>query len=422
MGRQVRDYRLGSPEARSKLARAHDPYWREIVPGLHIGYRKGKRSGVWYGRKYKDEGKEEGQSPYIKWRLGIADDVLDSDGVDVLNFAEADAKVRLGPSGTAGGKMDTVNHVMAYYMKHQRAESRSPETTQYAIDKHIEPAIGKKRLAKLTIDNITEWRNDLAKPDVTRKKKSAKTVKYSARELRRRRQASANRVLTILKAALSYAERTGRYRGPAPWKLVSPFKNVDATEHPHLTRDEAIRLQNACSADLRLLVRGALETGCRYGELTSMKASDFNSDAGTVLVRESKSGKARHGHLTDSGREFFDELVADKKRSHLMFLRTDGEPWRKSQQHRPMRAACKIAKISPPIPFKALRTTYGSLLAREGVPLQVIASAMGHADTRITERHYAHLLPNYVAEKIRENLPTFSNKKSNVKRLKRKTR
>lgn len=415
MSRQVRDSRLGSPEARSKLTRVHDPYWREIIPGLHIGYRKGKRSGVWYGRKYLDEGK------YQKWRLGVADDVLDSDGVEILSFAEADSKARLGPSGTAGGKMGTVNDVMAYYMELQEAESRSPKTTQYAIDKHIEPTIGKKRIAKLSIDNITEWRNELANPDA-KKKKKAKAVKCSARELRRRRQATANRVLAILKAALNYTERTGRYRGPSPWKLVAPFKNVDATEHPYLNRDETIRLQNGSAADFRLLVRGALETGCRYGELTSMKTSDFNSDAGTVTVRESKSGKVRHVHLTDSGREFFDELVVDKKRSEMLFLGNDGEPWRKSQQCRLMREACKKAKIDPPIPFKALRTTYGSLLAREGVALQVIAAAMGHSDTRITERHYAHLQPGHVADAIRANLPTFSDTKSKVRRLKRHTK
>jgi integrase len=309
---------------------------------------------------------------------------------------------------------------MTFYMKKQRAESRSHKTTQYSIDKHIEPTIGQKRLSRLTVENITEWRNQLADP----KKKKSKTTKrqearYSARELQRRRQASANRVLTILKAALNYAERTEKYHGPTPWKLVPPFKNVDATEHPYLTRDEAIRLQNACAPDFRLLVRGALETGCRYGELTSMKVMDFNTDAGNVRVRESKSGKVRHVHLTQSGHEFFDELVADKKRSDLIFLRNDDEPWGRSHQIRPMKDACKIAKISPPIPFKALRTTYGSLLAKEGVPLQVIAAALGHADTRITEKHYAHLMPNFVADTIRANLPTFSENKSTVQRLKR---
>lgn len=312
--------------------------------------------------------------------------------------------------------METVNDVVVYYMKIQRSESRSAKVTQYAIDKHIKPSIGTKRLSRLTTDSIRDWRDKLT---IAKTKKKSSD---SAREHRRKRQASANRVLTVLKAALNYAERVGKYRGATPWKLVEPFKNVDATEHPYLSRDEAIRLQNASTADFRLLVRGALETGCRYGELTSIKVSDFNSDAGTLTVRESKSGKVRHAHLTNSGQQFFDELAADKKRSELMFLRSDGERWGKSHQMRRMREACKIAKIDPPIPFKALRTTYGSLLATEGVPLQVIAVALGHADTRITERHYAHLLPNYVADKIRENLPTFSDTKSKVRRLKRHTK
>ena len=406
MGRQVRDYRLGSRDARSKLAKRHEPYWREIVTGLHIGYRKGDRGGIWYGRKYRGDGK------YQKWRLGNADDLVEANGVDVLDFAEADAKARLGPTGSTSRMIQTVNDTMSYYMEHQRAISRSYQTTQYALDKHIAPTIGRRRLSQLTIENITQWRNDLATP-----RKDNKKADLSARERRRRAQSTANRVLTILKAALNYVEQQGKYSGRAPWKLVPPFKNVDATEHPFLTRDEAVRLQNASSPDFRLLVRGALETGCRYGELTSMKAADFNPDAGTITVRESKSGKVRHVHLTDSGQQFFSELTADKKRSARMFLRADGEPWGKSQQQRPMRNACETAKIDPPVPFKALRTTYGSLLAMQGVPLQIIASAMGHADTRITEKHYAHLLPDHVATTIRAKLPAFSTEKSNVRRL-----
>ena len=35
----------------------------------------------------------------------------------------------------------------------------------------------------------------------------------------------------------------------------------------------------------------------------------------------------------------------------------------------------------------------------------VIAAQLGHADTRMTERHYAHLSPNYVSETIRASLP-----------------
>jgi hypothetical protein len=43
----------------------------------------------------------------------------------------------------------------------------------------------------------------------------------------------------------------------------------------------------------------------------------------------------------------------------------------------------------------------------KGVPMGVIAAQLGHADTRITERHYAHLAPNYVTDTIRAAFPNM---------------
>ena len=37
--------------------------------------------------------------------------------------------------------------------------------------------------------------------------------------------------------------------------------------------------------------------------------------------------------------------------------------------------------------------------------MAVIAAQLGHADTRMTERHYAHMSPSYVAETIRASFP-----------------
>ena len=42
-----------------------------------------------------------------------------------------------------------------------------------------------------------------------------------------------------------------------------------------------------------------------------------------------------------------------------------------------------------------------------GVPMGVIAVQLGHADTRMTEKHYAHLSPSYVADTVRAALPTM---------------
>jgi integrase len=41
------------------------------------------------------------------------------------------------------------------------------------------------------------------------------------------------------------------------------------------------------------------------------------------------------------------------------------------------------------------------------VPFGVIARQLGHSDTRMTEKHYAHLAPNYVAETIRAKFPNL---------------
>jgi integrase len=191
------------------------------------------------------------------------------------------------------------------------------------------------------------------------------------------------------------------------WRRVKPFRDVDAPVVRYLTAAECTRLVNATAPAFRPLVRAALLTGCRYGELINLRVVDFNPDAGTLAIRTSKSGKARHVVLTDEGRAFFASATAGKPSEALVFTRSDGDPWRKNHQQRPLADACKAAKISPAVSFHVLRHTHGSLLAMRGVPMAVIAKQLGHADTRMTERHYAHLAPSYVADTIRASFPTL---------------
>jgi hypothetical protein len=39
--------------------------------------------------------------------------------------------------------------------------------------------------------------------------------------------------------------------------------------------------------------------------------------------------------------------------------------------------------------------------------MDVIAEQLGHADTRMTEKHYAHLAPSCVANTIRAHFPVL---------------
>ncbi len=48
------------------------------------------------------------------------------------------------------------------------------------------------------------------------------------------------------------------------------------------------------------------------------------------------------------------------------------------------------AKVTP-ITAHCLRDTHASLLAKKGVPLEVVSKRLGHADIRITAERYLHI-------------------------------
>jgi integrase len=166
-------------------------------------------------------------------------------------------------------------------------------------------------------------------------------------------------------------------------------------------------LINAADDDFRPLLRAALETGCRYSELARLEVVDFNPDAGTVTIRRSKSGRARHVVLTDEGAAFFREACAGRAGDALMFVHDDGRPWAKSNQAEPMAAACLHAGLTPPITFHGLRHTWASLAVMAGVPLMVVAKNLGHASTAMLEKHYGHLAPSFIADSIKANAPKY---------------
>ena len=159
-------------------------------------------------------------------------------------------------------------------------------------------------------------------------------------ETQRRRRSSANRTLTVLKAALNRAWRDGRVSSDAAWRRVEPFESVDAARVHYLTLPEAGRLINASDPDFRLLVKAALLTGARYGELIRLQVHDFNSDSGTLAIRQSKTGKPRHVILTDEGIDFFGDLATGRAANELILRKADGNGWNTSHQARPMLRAC----------------------------------------------------------------------------------
>ncbi len=391
MARRPRDARIETRDARSKLARQEDPYWRQITPGLAVGYVKGARGGVWRVRAYE-------RGAYRKGRLGIADDHADADGRTVLSYGQAvEAALAWSKRDEPLSTDATVKEITAAYLDWHKAHSRAWKSTEYklvAIEEHFVS----RKASSLTTQGIQRWHAGLVEAT-------------DDGELLRKRKATANRLLTVLKAALNYGWRIGMVASSDPWRRVKPFKDVDAARVRFLSRAECMRLINAAPADLRQLIRAALFTGCRYGEITRLRVADYNADAGTVTIAQTKAGKTRHVPLTDEGREFFDDAVLGLEHDALVLRRADGSEWKASDQVRPMIEASTAAKIKPSASFYVLRHTYASLLASKGVPLQIVAIALGHSDVRMTMKHYSHLRPDHVAKAIRKHLPRFEKKR-----------
>lgn len=407
MARTVRNAKLDSRSARAKLAGKREPYWTVISKGCALGYRKGSKGGTWIARFRDDAGKQHYQS------LGAADDAMDPDGLVCLSYASAQAEAAKWFKIAANGFQDetphsgpyTIENVMTDYMAaYKRKGGKAVDTTQSVINAHITPTLGNIPVSKLSKRRIEQWLDGLASAAPLLRTAPGKPQQRremdDAPETLRRRKSSANRILTVLKAALNHAHAEGKISSDEAWRKVKAFREADAARIRYLKDDEVKRLVNTCTIEFRPVVQAALLTGCRYGELTVLKVSDYNPDAGTLHIRISKSGKPRHVVLTDEGKTFFDGLSKGKTANALLLSRENGSPWGKSHQQRPFKTACAKAKVEA-LTFHELRHTYASRLVMNGAPLAVVAAQLGHSDTRMVEKHYGHLSPNYIADTVR---------------------
>jgi integrase len=395
-----------------------------------FGYRKGSKGGIWVA-KWSCPGDDKLRRQTI---LGPADDVLDGDGLTVLTYDQAQSKAREWFDQAfeqATGKMIkpvmlTVAQVVDQYL-HDR-ESRHEKNVhemRCTFRANVLPELGQIKVANLTRGHIEKWMADLVsrparvRTRVGSSEQPERPLPKSDDEIRARK-ATVNRVWAILRAALNFAVDQDQIKDASAWRKVRPFKGVDVPRVRFLNVQEQVRLVNNCEPEFKLLVKGALFTGARCGELTRLLARDFNPVSGTVFIDRGKGqhgGKSRHIVLTPEGFEFFKQVVAGVVPTDLIFTRTAHinrnchsqtlvRGWGKSEQYRCMVDACSGAEIEQ-MTFHELRHTYASGLVNAGVPLAFIADQLGHSDTRMVEKHYGHLCPSAKADAIRKLAPVL---------------
>ena len=185
-------------------------------------------------------------------------------------------------------------HYLMWYKEHRKAYRE----TAICIDAHIIPTFGRENIADISTKDIREWHQRLAEQPARKRSSRLSDQQYHEEPLtpdaKRSRRASANRILTVLKATLNKAYHDELVYDNAAWKRIKPFSNVDQPIIRFLRAEECTRLINACEGDFRDLLQAALLTGARYGEIVRLRADDINTDNRSIFIKPSKSNKGRN--------------------------------------------------------------------------------------------------------------------------------
>lgn len=388
-----------------------------LAPGRYLVYHRGASGGTWRARCYDSATREK-----FRTSIGAADDEQESDGLKILDYEQAKAKAQswcksienLDTEALPTGPVTVADCLDAYMKDAERRGVKGIKIMQSNIEAHIRPALGAALAERLSLKRLQDWHQKLAETARRRTGKKRDEPEHlevpATEDEKRARKDTANRILTILKAALNYAHEKRMINGATPWRDCSPFQKVAVSRIRTLTTTQQTKLAKACSEDFRPLVIAALATGARYGEICRLNVRDFNAKAGTLFIEFSKGGQSRHVHLAAEAVKWFQGIVKGRKPQEPMFkfvgVRTKRESngrWQDYDQVHAMQEATNAAKLS--ISFHELRHTFASELINKGMPLSFVAEQLGHADTRMVERYYGHLAKEALKKAVRQYTP-----------------
>lgn len=166
----------------------------------------------------------------------------------------------------------------------------------------------------------------------------------------------------------------------------------------YLTRDEAKRLARAARGfpHIRAFIVLSLTTAARQSALLELTWDRVNLEAGIITLElgDSQDGarkKRATVPINKRAARYLRVMKALATCNHVI----EWGGHRVLSIKKGFAAACAKAKLKDVTPH-VLRHTAASWMAMSGVPMFEISKYMGHSDTRITERRYAHLSPDYL--------------------------
>ncbi|MTV16188.1 MULTISPECIES: tyrosine-type recombinase/integrase [Bradyrhizobium] len=428
MTKTLTETQITTARARAKLGLG--VHWRRVDAEAHLGYRKGKRSGIWFVRwRNHYDG-----ANYKQAAVGVANDVNDRVTEGKLTFEQAVIQARdlvnryrTEAAAQAAGPAPTVRTALETYIRERNArdsrragrEVRSDaghRLRRYVLgqgERGSQEAVEAASLAAvalhaLQVDDLLIWRENLP-------------VELKA--------TTKQRLINDLKAALNAAwprlSAEQKKLNPAfPSIIKDGFKaeRIDDDDEISVARDNQVltdaQVSNLLRAareidgeqgfegDLYRLVVCLAATGARFAQARRMRVGDVQAEEHRLMVPGSYKGRGGNGGsvpfpvgediieallqgVLDRPKEatLFERWSYDQEAGSIVWRRSKRGPWKAAELTRPWRSIRERAKLPEAIPY-ALRHSSIVRGLRNRLPIQHVAK-LHNTSVKMIERHYA---------------------------------
>jgi integrase len=269
--------------------------------------------------------------------------------------------------------------------------NRSAYDDRSRLRLHVLPRFGSMRLVDLTLPVLMAWLDDL-------------------RAERKLEPGSQRHLLNIVSRFFGWAIERGH-------ATVNPVRQIPAGRRPQhapkrdvpwIEDDATVRaLMRELPAPFSLMFYIGNRAGMRLGEICGLRMSDVEGIAdGAIRVRYSYNGPLKEDKR-GAGKTKWTPAPSDavavlgpwieRRRAEgasgeaFLFEREHGRPFRKEHVEYRWELAAEALGLGLSW-YQATRHSFASRNLSRGVPLDEVASALGHSTPAVTARHYAHFV------------------------------
>lgn len=202
--------------------------------------------------------------------------------------------------------------------------------------------------------------------------------------------------------------------------LACTLRPSDTQESAAIEMADVERVEDATAGTwLGVIVRLAIDTGARRGELLALKWSDLNFKTGRLIIsraicqrndgsifeKSTKTRSTRVVSLSPSTLAFLEMHRAEQQQIaalfgaayrrdlNLVFADPGGDFIKPQSVSNAMRRHTKALGLTR-VGIHSMRHSHASLLLSDGVPVAVVSKRLGHSSPATTSRIYAHALPS----------------------------